>query len=81
MSKVLTLKLRDEVFSETEEILRKRKHPRNAYINEAVNLYNKLWKRNLLKKTLAEESALVAGDSMEVLNAFEKFEESLIEQA
>jgi hypothetical protein len=79
MSKALTLKLRDEIFSETEEILKKSKHPRNAYINEAVNLYNKLWRRSLLKKTLLEESLLVSADSMEVLNAFEKFEENLPE--
>ena len=79
MSKALTLKLKDEIFNETEDILRKSKHPRNAYINEAVNLYNKLWKRGLLKKALTEESLLVSGDSMEVLKAFEKFEESQIE--
>lgn len=79
MSKALTLKLKDDIFNETEEILKKSKHPRNAYINEAVNLYNKLWKRGLLKKALSEESLLVSGDSMEVLEAFEKFEENLAE--
>lgn len=79
MSKALTLKLKDDIFNETEEILKKSKHPRNAYINEAVNLYNKLWRRSLMKKALLEESLLVSADSMEVLKAFEEFEENLPE--
>ena len=75
MSKALSLKLNDDVFRETEEILRRTRRPRNAYINNAVSFYNKLWKRRVLKKALAEESALVREDSLEVLDAFEKFEE------
>ena len=75
MSKALSLKLKDEVFEEAEEILRKSRRPRNAYFNEAINLYNKLWKRKLLKKTLADESALVSEESLEVLRAFEQIEE------
>ena len=78
MSKALSLKLKDEVFQEAEEILRKSRRPRNAYFNEAINLYNKLWKRRLLKKTLTKESALVADDSMEVLEAFERIEDEII---
>lgn len=78
MSKALSLKLKDEVFREAEEILRKNRRPRNAYFNEAINLYNKLWKRRLLKKTLTKESALVAKDSLEVLEAFEQIEDEII---
>ena len=77
MSKVLSLKLQDEVFRETEEILRKSRKPRNAYFNEAINLYNKLQKRKILKRQLARESALVAADSLEVLKAFERLEDEL----
>ena len=77
MSKLLSLKLQDEVFQEAEEILRQNRKPRNAYFNEAINLYNKLWKRKLLKKTLAEESALVADESLLVLEAFELLEDEL----
>lgn len=79
MSKALSLKLKDEVFQEAEEILRKSRRPRNAYFNEAINLYNKLWKRKLLKKILADESALVAENSMEVLQVFERIEDKLDE--
>lgn len=79
MSKALSLKLRDKVFREAEEVLRRSRRPRNAYFNEAINLYNKLWKRKLLKKALAVESALVADDSLEVLEAFEQIEDKLPE--
>jgi len=77
MSKLLSLKLRDKVFQDAEEILRRSRKPRNAYFNEAINLYNKLWKRKLLKKILAEESAMVADESLLVLEAFELLEDEL----
>ena len=79
MSKVLSLKLQDKVFEEAEEILRKSRKARNAYFNEAIELYNKLNKRKLLKRKLAKESVLVAADSLEVLEAFERLEDELSE--
>ncbi len=41
MSKTLSLKLKDDIFSETEDILEEIKKPRNAYINDALGFYNK----------------------------------------
>ncbi|MEK6529972.1 MAG: hypothetical protein AABZ48_03685 [candidate division NC10 bacterium] len=79
MSKVLSLKLQDGVYEETEEILRKSRKARNAYFNEAINLYNKLWRRKLLKRELTKESALVSADSLEVLEVFERLEDKLSE--
>ena len=76
MSKNLSLKLQDEIFEETEQVLRKVRRPRNSYINEAVHFYNKLVARRLLKDRLIKESKMVAADSMTVLEEFEKFEES-----
>ena len=76
MSKNLSLKLQDEIFEETEQVLRKVRRPRNSYINEAVHFYNKLVARRLLKDRLIKESKMVATDSMTVLEEFEKFEES-----
>ena len=77
MSKNLSLKLQDEIFEETEQVLRKVKRPRNAYINEAIDFYNKLMSRRLLKNRLIRESNIVAADSMVVLEEFEKFEDGL----
>jgi len=77
MSKNLSLKLQDNIFEETEQVLRKVKRPRNAYINEAIHFYNKLIARRLLKNKLIRESNIVAADSIAVLEEFEKFEEGL----
>ena len=56
MSKNLSLKLQDEIYKEMEQVLRKLKRPRNAYINEAIHFYNKLIARRLLKNKLMRES-------------------------
>ena len=77
MSKVLSLKLQEEVFRETEEILQRLRKPRNAYLNEAINLYNKLWKRRVLEEALVRDSTLVADDSIEVLEVFEQLQDEL----
>ena len=77
MSKNLSLKLQNEIFEETERVLRRVKRPRNAYINEAIHFYNKLIARRLLKNKLIRESNIVSADSMMVLEAFERFEEEL----
>jgi predicted transcriptional regulator len=70
--KTLSLKLDDKIFDETEEITSQLKLARNRYINEAVQIYNTINKRRLLKKQLAKESKLTSKDSMEVLREFEK---------
>jgi predicted transcriptional regulator len=70
--KILSLKLDDPVFSETETILARINKTRNRYINEAIAFYNQLHKRRILAKQLAKESKIVAKDSMFVLAEFEK---------
>jgi hypothetical protein len=75
MSKNLSLKLRDEVFTEMEATTRRLKRPRNAYINEAVAHFNRLYRRRLLGEVLARESALVMDESMRVLKEFEAIDE------
>ena len=70
--KNISLKIDDSIFGETEKILSKIKKPRNRYINEAIEYYNKVQKRLLLEKSLRKESELVRDDSMEVLKEFEE---------
>ena len=70
--KNLSLKLEDDIFLETEKIVKKVKKNRNRYINEAIEFYNRLHKRRLLAKQLSKESRLVSGDSLKVLAEFEK---------
>jgi len=72
--KTVLLKLDDSIFVETENILSRIKRPRNRYINEAVEFYNKFQKRQILEKRLRIESALVMEESMNVLKEFEEVE-------
>lgn len=69
--KTLSLKLDDNIFNETEDLLTKVKKSRNRYINEAVDYYNRINKRNLIARKLAKESRLVKRESQTVLSEFE----------
>ena len=77
MSRQLSLKLKDAVYEEVEEVVRATRTPRNAYINEALAFYTKLSKRKLRKKRLQKESRMVADSSLEVLDEFERIEDDL----
>ena len=70
--KNVSLKIDDSIFGETEKILSRIKKPRNRYINEAIEYYNRLQSRLLLEKRLKVESELVKNDSMKVLKEFEE---------
>ena len=72
--KTVLLKLDDSIFVETENILSRIQRPRNRYINEAVEYYNKFQKRQILEKRLRSESALVMEESMNILKEFEEVE-------
>jgi hypothetical protein len=70
--KTVSLKIDESTFSETERILAVTKKPRNRYINEAIEHYNKLQKRMILERILRKESGLVKTDSISVLKEFEE---------
>jgi metal-responsive CopG/Arc/MetJ family transcriptional regulator len=74
--KTLSLKLDDQIFQETEEVIEALEKPRNRYINEAIKYYNRIQKRKLLSKQLAFESNLVSEESMKVLSEFDEIEEN-----
>jgi hypothetical protein len=73
--KTLSLKLEDNIFQETEDVLSKVKKSRNRYINEAVDYYNRINKRSLISKKLAKGSKLVKKESLLVLTEFENLNE------
>jgi len=72
--KTVSLKIDDSIFGETEKILSQIKKPRNRYINDAIDFYNRIQKRAILEKKLKKESDLVKADSMEVLKDFEEID-------
>ena len=72
--KNISLNLDEIIFSETEKIVALMKKPRNRYINEAIDFYNKHQKRQMLKRKLQEESEIVKENSMNILRDFEEFD-------
>ncbi|MCG9910519.1 MAG: hypothetical protein MH137_04380 [Flavobacteriales bacterium] len=73
--KTLSLKLDEVLFKETEELLEKIKKPRNRYINEALQYYNRIQKKKMIEKMLVSESKLVSEESLKVLGEFEKLDD------
>lgn len=67
-----TIKLHESVFEETEDILKEKGIPRNKYINEALDFYNRCHRRNKLAKAFAKASQLVRDSSMEVNEEFDQ---------
>ncbi len=72
--KTVSLKIDDSIFGETENILSRIKIPRNRYINEALDYYNKLQRRQILEKRLISDSELVKNDSIKILKDFERID-------
>lgn len=72
--KTVSLKIDDSIFEDTEKILSRMKKPRNRYINEALDYYNRIQRRMLLESKLKSESKIVKTDSMTVLKDFEEIE-------
>ena len=79
MSKMLSLKVKDDVFAETEDIIGSIQKPRNAYINEALSFYNKFIKRRLLKEQFKKESQMISESSIEALRELELIEDEIPE--
>ena len=75
--KMVSLKLREDVFQEVEKVTHTIHMPRNAYINQALVFYNTLNRRQLLKHQLRAESKAVQADSLRILEEFERLEDSL----
>lgn len=73
--KNLSLKMDDNIFTETEKIITRIKKNRNRYINEAVEFYNLLQKRRIISNQLQRESRVVQEESMKVLSEFEKLQD------
>ena len=69
--KTLSLKLDDNIFQDVEKVLANMKMPRNRYINEAIEYYNKLQRRKQIQAQLAYESKLVGEHNLEILKEFE----------
>ncbi|MFM9943923.1 MAG: hypothetical protein ACKVQB_01690 [Bacteroidia bacterium] len=72
--KTVSLNIDDSIFGETEKILSSIKKPRNRYINDAIEYYNRYQKRLILEKKFKFESERGREESMKVLKEFEAIE-------
>lgn len=72
--KVISLNMDEIIFNETEKIVALMKKPRNRYINEAIDFYNKHQQRLILEHKLKKESDMVKEDSMNILRDFEEID-------
>ena len=67
----------EQIFRVTERLVRETGTSRNAYINRAVDFFNRLQKRRALAKDFRSESEKVAQESLAVLHAFESLEDEI----
>ncbi len=72
--KTVSLKIDDSIFRETEQLLTNIRIPRNRYINDAIEYYNKVQKRQILEKKIKAESDLVKNESINILKDFENID-------
>ena len=79
MTKVLSLKIKGEIFQDVEAQTKRLHMPRNTYINEALNFYNAFNRRKGLRQKLKKESLLTRKNSMDILGEMEKLEEATLE--
>lgn len=77
--KTISLKLDDDIFEQTENIVKQQKKPRSRYINEALAYFNKMKEREILREKLRISSLLVREDNLEVLREFEALQDEIPE--
>lgn len=71
MSKAISLKIEDQIFDKTEELISELKISRNKYINDALENYNRMKKMEKVNALLVKASILVRDNSIEVMQDFE----------
>ena len=77
--KVLSLKLKEDIFEELESIMEKVKLSRNAYINQAIKHYNQIYRKGFIRKQLKQDSILVREESLKVAKEFEGLDNQFLE--
>lgn len=80
MSKMISLKLQEQIFEESEEIVAQLGIARNRYINDALKLYNAHQRRKLLRSQIAKESQQTRKHSLEVLAELDALDDDANDQ-
>ena len=77
--KILSLKLKEDIFEELESIMEKVKLSRNAYINQAIKHYNQIYRKGVIRKQLKQASILVREESLKVAKEFEGLDNQFLD--
>ncbi|MBF0490387.1 MAG: hypothetical protein HQL15_07170 [Candidatus Omnitrophica bacterium] len=77
--KAISLKIREDIFEELEKTVKEVRMSRNAYINKAVDLFNKMNRKRRIRKLLRDASLKVRDQSLEFLRETEVMDEHLWE--
>jgi hypothetical protein len=70
--KTLSLKLDEDIFEETEELVSLKGVARNRYINEALDFYNRFQRRKKLANAFKTASLSVRDSSMLINEEFDR---------
>ncbi len=77
--KAISLKIKDDIFKDLEVMVKEVRLSRNAYINNALELYNQINRKRKLRQQLRKASRLVGADSLAFLREIEGMDPHLIE--
>ena len=78
MSKLISVKMDENILKETDAMVKKLGMSRNKFVNEAVAEYTNTKKRAELEEQIKKASFLVRESSMEVLREFEALEDDYV---
>ena len=78
--KVLSLKLKDDVFKDLEMVMKNVKLSRNAYINKAIDHYNQFYRRQHINRQLKLAARLVRDESLKVAKEFEGLDNQFLDK-
>jgi len=71
MTKSLSVKMEESVLASADQMAKRMGTNRNAYINRAVCLMNKVGERARLREIFRRESRVVRSESLRVMKEFE----------
>ena len=77
--KAISLKIKDDIFEDLEKLVKEGHLSRNAYINKALEFYNKINRKRKWREQLRKSSKLVGADSLEFLREIENIDPHLLE--
>ena len=77
--KAISLKIKDDIFKDLEEVVKEAHLSRNAYINKALEFYNKINRKRKWRQQLRNASRLVGADSLALLREIEGIDPHLLE--